>query len=1452
MLTPRLRRATALRASRAALALTIASIPLPLHAAVSTSGDVSPIIQVPLHPTLWHMAIDDGTPNIGTLYIGLDSFGQVSVSPVASLVGPLRDPPTLGPGAFPSISIGSNFTATGILTVSGPGASVNSQGLLEVGEFGEGSLSILNGASVNAYEFSVAGQLSSEGSFSISGPGSALTVTDNFIVGNFGNATLTADDHASISAPFGVLGGAGPSTTVTISNNSSLVFSTSLIVAGQSDTDLFLQSGSSILTNDLLFGVKPAPNENAARFGGSAIVDNASITATNSFTMAQDTFNFDQLSLINGSSLTTGNLTIGLNGTAIVVLGGTSDGRLPRRDNAAKQSSLVASTITLGGGQFDAAGPQSALYVLNGSLATSGDALIAGDESLAEVSDVSPLGRSTWNAGNITVNSGDIGGGLVVAAGGLVTAPSVTIDDGFASIDGRSNGTPSTLTIAGNLFVGATSGTYPNTLSVTGGAQLQSGDAFLGDATYASRAGATTIDGLSTTWTAGNISLANGFDHALTISGGASVFSQQFFIADNSNGSLILTDPFSSLDTNNQLFVVGNLNGTGTLTIQLGAQLHSGDAFIGGFPDATGNVTLSDPFSSWSAKNLTVGNQGNGTFTIQNGANLSVSALFIGAGTSTTGNVTTPGVGNLSIDGGGVAPFSSISDSGTLVVGQSGVGSLAISNGAIVRSDTAFIGSDSGGAGTLLLTGPGSQWLINSYLTIGTYGNGTATISNGAKLSADHILVGENPGATGNLTLDNATILLPSSLDIGNAGNGTLSLRNNANLSADTLTLGSLSTGIGNASFDGNGTTATFANPLTIADQGTANLSLSNLANVSATSLLMATSANSLATVTISDFAPRPNPNDNSTPLPQSTLNITGDASVAIAGAANLTIKNGGLLKSANGFAATQGGLATISITGNNSLWDISGGTLTLGGVGHTDMNLSNGGAFKTANLTLGPIHNSSAPDATLAVAGGTPVVTATSLIGDAGSGLVSISGGLLTSAATTIGNAPTGIGIGIVSNGTWSASSLTLGQSAGALGNLTVGNSNTSLTPVVTVANAITVGNSGTGAITINNGHLAANATTIGANPGSSGLVRLLAPQAVLEVGNKLTVGGSGAGELDILLGANVDAGSVVIGTSPGNGHLLNLGGAGSQLNVFSSLTIGASGGNGDFALAGNASATANSTSVGTSSLNPASIGTGTLSVASGTLNAGKLTVVSGSQLLVANGGKVIASSATLGTGHFLSAQITITDPATTLDVSAGNITVGGFGAADFRIDNGATVLAKSIAVHPDGILQGDGGHIKAKVLNDGGTVHPGNSPGTLTIEDDYTQTDGTLDIEFAGTDPAQMDALNILGNATLAGGAIQFSFIDGYAPKAGDTLPFLTSLNIPNPSALTFQVLNVDPSFQFSITTTGNTLQLLALTNVIPTPEPTLGLLTATSSLLLLTKRRARSPYRDRPARN
>ena len=98
--------------------------------------------------------------------------------------------------------------------------------------------------------------------------------------------------------------------------------------------------------------------------------------------------------------------------------------------------------------------------------------------------------------------------------------------------------------------------------------------------------------------------------------------------------------------------------------------------------------------------------------------------------------------------------------------------------------------------------------------------------------------------------------------------------------------------------------------------------------------------------------------------------------------------------------------------------------------------------------------------------------------------------------------------------------------------------------------------------------------------------------------------------------------------------------------------------------------------------------------------------------------------------------------------------------------------------------------GTLAANLVN-AGTVSPGESPGSVTVQGDYTQeSTGVLEIQLGGTTAGtQYDQLTVTGTASMAG-TLNVSLIDGFIPQVGDSftiLPYSTrsggfsTLNLP-----------------------------------------------------------------------
>ena len=104
----------------------------------------------------------------------------------------------------------------------------------------------------------------------------------------------------------------------------------------------------------------------------------------------------------------------------------------------------------------------------------------------------------------------------------------------------------------------------------------------------------------------------------------------------------------------------------------------------------------------------------------------------------------------------------------------------------------------------------------------------------------------------------------------------------------------------------------------------------------------------------------------------------------------------------------------------------------------------------------------------------------------------------------------------------------------------------------------------------------------------------------------------------------------------------------------------------------------------------------------------------------------------------------------------------------SNMAINNKLTTAGGSVNLQ-QGTVSGSG-TVGGNLNNSSGTVAPGNSPGILTIDGDYTQGgSGTLALEIGGLLPGEEhDKLVVTGTATLDG-TLDVSLINGFA-LAGD----------------------------------------------------------------------------------
>jgi len=303
-----------------------------------------------------------------------------------------------------------------------------------------------------------------------------------------------------------------------------------------------------------------------------------------------------------------------------------------------------------------------------------------------------------------------------------------------------------------------------------------------------------------------------------------------------------------------------------------------------------------------------------------------------------------------------------------------------------------------------------------------------------------------------------------------------------------------------------------------------------------------------------------------------------------------------------------------------------------------------------------------------------------------------------------------------------------------------------------------------------------------------------------------------------------------------------------------------------------GNGQTTTVTPSSGTLMVNSSSIGhsdlvlqSGTTLVVNGSLTNSSRVSVGESELAVTdtftnNGVLELGSSGTISPSHTTTANLgsLINNGSVTIDLAGltsvvanvgtvtnmGTITIGSGtslnltnSGGSFVQTSGQTVVNGTLNSVPAVQIQGGtlsgSGTINANVIM-GGTISPGNSPGILTINGNYTQTAfGAYVAELAGlTAGTGYDQLDVSGTANLDG-TLDVSLINGFTVALGDSFILMkydsetgtfSMVDLPKLGNGLKWDLSYDPGF----------IDLSVTSGVTTTPEPSAYLLWGTVGLL------------------
>ena len=701
----------------------------------------------------------------------------------------------------------------------------------------------------------------------------------------------------------------------------------------------------------------------------------------------------------------------------------------------------------------------------------------------------------------------------------------------------------------------------------------------------------------------------------------------------------------------------------------------------------------------------------------------------------------------------GMKTGNSVFGNGDLIVGNQGTGNFTLLGGAratVGGGFNAFVGADGGGAGTLTISGYGSDTsgnYIPSTLDLLSLGNGdlfvglhagsigTLNVTFGARMLDVNGHVGAEAGASGSVLLDGqsdsfADGTFPSSqwtntreLLVGDAGSGSLTVTNGAIAAAGTsLLIGNQAGSNGSVHISSQGslqvdTTHSATDKLAIGVSGTGALTLDTGAIVTAfNTAVIAANAGSSGAVSI-DAA---------------QLNITNEFDVALAGAGALSIVDGGQVTDTVGYIAySPGSAATVLV--DHATWTNSS-LLEVADRGSASLTLQN-----DAHVSATNIYFSFFPDSTSQTIVDHALLSASGALTLAGGGSATLTlqnGASLSDVNATIAFAVTGSGTATVDglNSHWASSGmLQVGLGGTAALNITNGGlvsnttgivgANAKSTGTVTVdgsgsswasSGGLIVGNSGSGTLLIQNAGLVSNALTafIGANASANGHVTVTGLGSAWTSSAPIVVGADGTADLTIANGGIVSAAA---GGSP-SGSALSIGQEGNAIGLVTVTDPGSS-----LTLSGHLSV-----GLGDNGTTTAAGGSGTLLI----LDGGNVSDANGyvGRYSGSTGAATVSGTGSLWQNNgtfFLAANDSANNFGShTLAAGSGTATVGSggtisanasavIGAAGLLHMQGGTFIAPAIAL--DGLILGNGDIFGT--ITGSGTIQS-ESPGILTTD--------------------------------------------------------------------------------------------------------------------------------------
>ncbi|MDR2213076.1 MAG: autotransporter-associated beta strand repeat-containing protein, partial [Pseudomonadales bacterium] len=352
--------------------------------------------------------------------------------------------------------IGDVQNSDGTVTVDGENSTWTNGGYLYVGASGTGTLNISAGGTVSNLNTVIGDAKNSDGTATVDGENSTWTIVGGLYVGASGTGTLNISAGGSVSSDWSYIGyDADSDGTVTVDGeNSAWTAGGQLVVAGGGSGSLFITNGGRVESGDgTQIGIG-ADSQGIAGVAGA----NSAWTMGDNLTVAND--GDGALLIQNGGAVSnTGTATIGRNAGSVGVagvdglgatwmagdrleIGANGSGRLDITNNGLVRTGAVEIGIQ-GGGEGTLNLNRSGALNSSGVLETSGIAKGSGQASLNFNGGI--LRATEDNAGFI---SGFAAGDVTLGAGGA-TIDSNGFDIGASAVIGGADGVNTGLTKLG-------------------------------------------------------------------------------------------------------------------------------------------------------------------------------------------------------------------------------------------------------------------------------------------------------------------------------------------------------------------------------------------------------------------------------------------------------------------------------------------------------------------------------------------------------------------------------------------------------------------------------------------------------------------------------------------------------------------------------------------------------------------------------------------------------------------------------------------------------------------------------------------------------------------------------------------------------------------------------------------------------------------------------------------